>query len=459
MIRLIIFGVLLGFGRAANCPTLGSALSSIVDGLATCAEANTDQIYDLCSFCFSEELKVYMENCDSESLESLAANLGVTLSSETCNTLPFGCEDNLSGSLASNAATVCAQKIFAAGTSLECSDGKLNGIKLSGSGIIGGESDIDCGGPFCSACGLDRTCRRDSDCAIDETCENQSCYKPSDSIENAYIFNWVTVPLLCVTAVATLARIHFHVKFEEKRKTEMTREHESSLYRGSNTTKDIYTTTRGTKTVATSRVTYTRADLGASRATVPTTQDEEVPLPPAYLSLDKVLADCTARSQFYAFCESKFAAENLLFWDALIQYEALWENPTASDEAREQEARLIVETFVSHDGSSEVNLAHNLRFELNQLYQRSRVQPGNIFAADSFVPAKMEIYKLMNTNFFREFLEHVKTRRYSPALAAAAEGKHSGKDLETTAQQNNRSSPNIPLEGGYSTNAIAHEEV
>ena len=49
-----------------------------------------------------------------------------------------------------------------------CSDGKKNG----------GETDIDCGGPNCSACAIGKTCTKTSDCSNPNLCSTKVCAQP-----------------------------------------------------------------------------------------------------------------------------------------------------------------------------------------------------------------------------------------------------------------------------------------
>ncbi|GBG32466.1 Regulator of G-protein signaling 14 [Hondaea fermentalgiana] len=408
----------------SRCPSSASELTSVVEELLTCSSAAKDDAEELCSICFDESMENFMANCSSQTLEAFASSLGASLSTEDCNSLPRGCTE---GTFADNAATICARKIHAVGTSIECSNSVRDVIEVDQSlSLSGGEADVDCGGPFCKACGDGKSCRRDSDCDITSVCEEGLCFSHNDYVESTTIFNYVTIPMLVVTLLATMLRMYILTQNEEFEKTEARRTRDGDTHRrSSNTTRDDTTkpTTKGTTkgTMHSKRAKYSPPEnksKGATGASAPE-------VPQTYASLDSVLEDRTARAQFFAFCKSKFAAENILFWDALLRYEDLWKNPTASPEAREQEALMIVETFVSHDASSEVNLSHTLRIELLRLYNRSKaLSPGEdpIFRADSFHSAKMEIFRLMNINFFGEFLEHILSKTRGPPMAAAAEG-------------------------------------
>jgi hypothetical protein len=53
-----------------------------------------------------------------------------------------------------------------------CNDGKKNGS----------ETDVDCGGPKCSRCGLDKTCNTRDDC-ITALCSDRTCKEPANQAE------------------------------------------------------------------------------------------------------------------------------------------------------------------------------------------------------------------------------------------------------------------------------------
>ncbi|KAH9247240.1 hypothetical protein BASA81_015183 [Batrachochytrium salamandrivorans] len=100
-------------------------------------------------------------------------------------------------------------------------------------------------------------------------------------------------------------------------------------------------------------------------------------------TLGEILANPSARNEFHDFLEAALAIENLLFHEAVDKCKT------------QQDMESIMQRFVRPGSEHEVNLAGHQRARLVKLvppYQKS-----------DFDEAQFEIYKLMETNFFKRF--------------------------------------------------------
>ena len=90
-------------------------------------------------------------------------------------------------------------------------------IRRMSDGVMNGtETDVDCGGPSCPACGTSQACILDGDCG-DAFCLNQQCSTCGDEVRNGFetdVTWWTAGPcregqrceaqLDCITACATV---------------------------------------------------------------------------------------------------------------------------------------------------------------------------------------------------------------------------------------------------------------
>lgn len=100
-------------------------------------------------------------------------------------------------------------------------------------------------------------------------------------------------------------------------------------------------------------------------------------------SLGEILANPAARNEFHDFLEGALAIENLLFHEAVDKCKT------------QQDMESIMQRFVRPGSEHEVNLAGHQRARLVKIvppYQKS-----------DFAEAQLEIYKLMEINFFKRF--------------------------------------------------------
>ncbi len=124
--------------------------------------------------------------------------------------------------------------------------------------------------------------------------------------------------------------------------------------------------------------------------------------------LEAILHHEERSKAFYAFCKSKFAHENILFWNAINGYDAAWANIPVDREKTEKAGNEIVEDFVLDSGKFEVNIAHRVRLQLLATHVRAcnAAEGEYVFLPNTFQEAKHEIFSLMNTNFCADFISH-----------------------------------------------------
>jgi len=386
----------------SSCPTSASELEGLISNAAECA--SLDSIASCDNVCFGPTALEYISECRTP-IDTLAQNLGALIPFKNCDALPAGCDDSYSNATSS----VCATTVFGTGSSLSCNDGVKTVISVSVGFVPSGEADIDCGGAFCEPCEIGMSCRWDTDCNTGASCIEYVCETRESRQESSVVFNFITVPLLVFLALFTFGGVKYN-NFREKKKTEKKkfREREqarATTYQANHAKKVKEVKLSETREPALAKV----VKRNSSKEVLARASSSNKTVSGADFKLSHVLEDPELKKKFHEFCEEKFASENLLFWNIIDVYESLWKDEGVTDDRRQSEARGIVERFISGGGLAEVNIAYFVRTELMRLYAESDANKDRkVFSQNSFEEAKLEIYNLMNHNFFAEFSNKMK---------------------------------------------------
>jgi len=258
-----------------------------------------------------------------------------------------------------------------------------------------GESDVDCGGAACSPCKLGKKCRENSDCFGELRCDSGNvCVASVESEADAQEipYHAIAWPFLGFSAfVGVFLQIYLERReklfMKEKKQREQLQEQTTQLeLRKKNT--------------------YHKKNLrGYSNSYIPSVPSEEF-AGSGKESLEHILRDNERSKAFYAFSKSKFAHENILFWNAINGYDAKWAATVVDRSNIDKLGNQIIEDFVLESGKFEVNIAHTVRLDLLAVRERALQAPDetHVYGKDTFQTAKMEIFSLMNTNFYADFI-------------------------------------------------------
>jgi len=103
---------------------------------------------------------------------------------------------------------------------------------------------------------------------------------------------------------------------------------------------------------------------------------------------ETIFFDSHLKELFREFLKHRFAEENLLFYERVIEYEDM-----ENDEGlRHKTGSDIVVNFVLMNSKMGVNLSSDVRLKILDTYT---------FEKDTFFEARMEVFNLMRDNFFR----------------------------------------------------------
>jgi hypothetical protein len=185
ILRISLASVALAFGlalAAAACSTDSdtSGQGNCTDGAKDGAETDIDCGGPNCNKCFEDQACSVASDCQTASCEAGKCEIPAT---PTCSDMiKNGTETDVdcSGGCAlcgvgkvcdgggDCASGVCTAGKCIASSTPSCTDGIKNGD----------ETDVDCGGGTCPACGYMKGCAAPSDC-LDAVCTNMQCASPS----------------------------------------------------------------------------------------------------------------------------------------------------------------------------------------------------------------------------------------------------------------------------------------
>jgi hypothetical protein len=418
-------------GAAGLCPASAAALQDAVWGAQACAaQASAAPCVPQCTALQSAGLF----GCNV-SVGALSASLGA--SGVNCSVAPLsaGC----AGELGLVLATTCAKALVggrlvsSAGQLAFCNDSRLTVLTMPDRSLVG-ESDVDCGGPWCPPCRAAQRCRFPTDCASGYTCQGGQCGPiQQPMIVEPYPYHAFSGAVLVITGLASLgvacyrdrsdrsARLAAERSVEEEaRRVELLARkaaQRSKLATGNNLYKSS-APTPGSGSFGAGAGACAALDpasglglsMGASGShalvQLANIEPKQEGGGKKHTSLREVLADDGLRYRFFLFCKSKFATESILFWEAVCEYEGKFLNPAVSSDEIQQCARAIVERFIKDGCDTEVNLAHSCKVDIVRLFEQSDAEGHNlVFQIDSFQEAKDEIFDLLNGNFYAEFAQ------------------------------------------------------
>mmetsp|Transcript_34142 Transcript_34142/g.54687 ORF Transcript_34142/g.54687 Transcript_34142/m.54687 type:complete len:450 (-) Transcript_34142:86-1435(-) len=369
----------------AICPSSSAELLNAVDLTIACY---VNKSATTCSLC---DTTPYFD-CNV-TVSDLAISFGTSI---ICNSPYNACSDTLESGLL----TACAAYL-GAGTAVNCTDGLVGEIPVSPGYENSGQSDVNCGGSHCQRCILGGHCRRDSDCAQDLVCESDVCaHLSADTNSDILVyFHEISIPILVITALGTLAAMQYNMYIEKRRNKKEAKKEQADAQ------KRELDSRRATKGTSRANSSSQGMRLAMKTSLAHSGDSDSFSGVSPYSSLTSVLENPKSKRKFHAFLNRKFAGENILFWDAIREYEIMWDTPNTPNEDIQLKARHIVDKFIHDGGASEVNLAYFRRCEILSLYEQSDKDcQKQVFQRHTFDEAKEEIFDLMNCNFLSSFI-------------------------------------------------------
>mmetsp|Transcript_12060 Transcript_12060/g.19208 ORF Transcript_12060/g.19208 Transcript_12060/m.19208 type:complete len:223 (-) Transcript_12060:312-980(-) len=159
---------------------------------------------------------------------------------------------------------------------------------------------------------------------------------------------------------------------------------------------------------------------------------------------ETIFFDSHLKELFREFLKHRFAEENLLFYERVIEYEDM-----ENDEGlRHKTGSDIVVNFVLMNSKMGVNLSSDVRLKILDTYT---------FEKDTFFEARMEVFNLMRDNFFARFAENPNWEPLAPPKKLQFRRATSHTPLKET-ETGQASSRGIQLVKRYSTLGFGSSE-
>jgi CRP-like cAMP-binding protein len=125
--------------------------------------------------------------------------------------------------------------------------------------------------------------------------------------------------------------------------------------------------------------------------------DFQIKLAKYKISLSQLLAHPRGLDYFVRHCKSEYSVENIMFWKAVSDLEALSVKHEIPQQDMLSKCQYILDTYISMDSITQVNLAHEITSAI-----QNRVKSNDIHMS-MFADAKEAIFILMERDIFNRF--------------------------------------------------------
>jgi len=116
-------------------------------------------------------------------------------------------------------------------------------------------------------------------------------------------------------------------------------------------------------------------------------------------SLDMVLDDPILKASFFQFMQDEYALENILFYEDVMHYRALYAaNPNSR--AVQKEAHRIYKEYFTETSENEINVSWETKTAIKNLFQPENGQPPDSVHPCVWDPAFKEMMGLLHTDLF-----------------------------------------------------------